>query len=158
MLSHNFVHLYHQFLVQVHPVLLEPNSVLPPPPHSQVPFKPCLAQLRCWKWRCFGFEHRVYTHTHTPGLLQLTVCACEHVRSVWNRYKLNSKLTLTQISHVANKLPITWLHRAHNITQTVNKHIHWTRALHQPELKVLCLAVLCYAVCYQGPVQCYQSL
>ncbi|KAM8756385.1 LOW QUALITY PROTEIN: constitutive coactivator of PPAR-gamma-like protein 1 homolog [Acanthopagrus schlegelii] len=37
---------YSQFLVQVHPVLLDPNSALPLPSHSQATFKPSTAQLR----------------------------------------------------------------------------------------------------------------
>ena len=52
--SHTFVRLCHQFLVQVHPVLLDPNLALPLPPRSLATFKPSSDQLRCWKWRCFG--------------------------------------------------------------------------------------------------------
>ena len=58
-LSHTFVHLCHQFPFQVHPVLLDPNSV---PSRSHETIKPSLVQLRCWKQRCFGFWTPCHMH------------------------------------------------------------------------------------------------
>ena len=76
--SQTFVRLCHQSPVQVHPVLLNPNSVLPLPSHSKAIFKPSSAKLRHWKRRCFGFwtpllnishTKQAKQNAHTPGLI-----------------------------------------------------------------------------------------
>ena len=52
---HTSVRLCHQFPVQIHPVLLNSNSVPPLLACSQATLRPSSTQLRSWKLRCFGF-------------------------------------------------------------------------------------------------------